>query len=162
MNTQNLLLRHLLVSDKQELWHYVSSPLVTRFLTWKYYTNQISYLDYFTSAQLKMSFPDEVLGIVNSANKLIGTIHFINRENKAVQFGFGIIPELWNQGIGTKVAELGLNYLDESQQWSVLPIWADVHQENKAAIKVLKKNNFSLVKKSIEFQRDRYSFINSK
>lgn len=156
MQQQKIFLRHINDTDEKEIWQYVSSPLVTRYLTWDYYTDIDTFTKYFFVAKHKTSFPDEVLAIVSDTGSVIGTVHFILRKDTAIQFGFGILPELWHRGIGMEVVRVSLAYLKKNKSWAVYPIWADVHQENSAAVTILKKNKFELVQRAVELQRDRY------
>ncbi|MBI2670367.1 GNAT family N-acetyltransferase, partial [Candidatus Woesearchaeota archaeon] len=154
--TGKIQIKHLKEEDFDGLWEYASDPDATRYLTWKAYNSKEEFMNYFNNALKKKSFPDEVLGIYLD-DKIIGSVHIIQRKRNNIQFGFGIIKRLWNKGICTKVVSYSLQYTLDKWPIKNPEIWADINVNNKAAKKVIEKNGFVLEKKEVEKNRDRYS-----
>lgn len=142
MTEPELTLRHLRPADYDAVYAYVSDPRVTRWLTWDAYSEPEKVARYMRQACSCTGSPDEVLGIVVNG-ELIGTIHLIVRDGTAVQFGFGIVPRCWGQGLGARAVQAALAYVPQSD-WS-LPVilWADTHRENNAARTILTRAGFA-------------------
>ena len=111
MKSVSLKIGHLRNSDFSELWKFVSSKNVTKYLTWRSYKKKSQLVDYLKKAKPKKGYPDEILGIYLN-NKLIGTIHLISRGNNKLQFGFGLIEDYWNKGYATRACLIALKYLN--------------------------------------------------
>jgi RimJ/RimL family protein N-acetyltransferase len=156
---KSIKIRSVEINDFAAIKEYITSADVAEYLTWQPYINEDLITEYFLKIRKANSFPNETL-VIEYDGRVIGTIHFIFREKKCTQFGFGILPVYWNKGIGDKVVKLSLEYFFKSE-WAKHShiIWADVHRLNKFAIKVLQNNGFSLSKKSIEHNRNRYLII---
>lgn len=153
--TAEITLRHLRQDDYTDIQKYICNPEVAKYLTWQVYTQEKDITDYFNKALTKITYPDEILGIEHQS-KIIGTVHLILRRNKFIQVGFGITPNLWNRGIGTKTLRVILDYI-QNTKWSKMAkeIWADVHKSNIYAVKIFKKQGFILQKTGPEPNRKR-------
>ena len=137
-----IVLRNLSESDFKDLKKFVSNSQVTKYLTWKPYFDDKKIREFLEKSIACVDFPNEYLAIIYKG-KLIGTIHLIDRYQGCVQFGFGIMPDLWGQGLGNVAVCMTLDYIKKTK-WSerVKEIWADTHKDNLIAKKILLKNNF--------------------
>lgn len=152
--------RNLLKSDFESLKAFVGDKRVTRYLTWESYTEDKKVINFLDKAGECTEFPNEYLAVIYK-QRLIGTVHLISRGNGYIQFGFGITPPYWGKGIGNEIVKKAINYIKTSS-WleNAVEIWADTHQENIHAKKILLKNKFSyngLI--SQESNRERYILV---
>lgn len=150
-----ITLRHLSTTDLEPIKAYVCDTNVSKYLTWAAYTNESDIAKYLTLASAKSSYPDEYLGAIWS-ERLIGTVHIISRGDGNAQTAFGLIPQLWNKGIGSGLAIELAEYIRRTE-WAVhtRSIWVDIHRDNVAAIKIAVKMGFHF-KSSVAPNRDRY------
>lgn len=152
-------LRHILPIDFNDMKSYVTNDQVTRFLTWDTYKNEEHVRGFLDKATGLNKFPNEFLGIIYK-NKMIGTVHMIERKNKIVQFGFGILPVCWGRGLGAEIVKNVISYL-KSGEWIkfVNLVVADIHKDNVHAIRVLEQCGFtkSIRQKVDSSERLRYS-----
>ena len=144
-------------SDLIDLTFFVSDPEVAKYLTWKAYTDSREIHNFFRKSMASRSFPD-IYFAIRKDGRLIGTIHFIERENGHVQFGLGIRPPYWGYGIGKEVVALCKEYLRTNWPVRISEIWADVHIMNQRAIKLFLHSGFLLQKKHIKDHYDRYVY----
>ena len=152
----DITLRHLNHDDYAAIRDYVCNPKVAKYLTWQVYTQGKEVESYFKKILVKVASPDEVLGI-EYKKKIVGSVHLILRQSKFIQMGFGIIPNLWHQGIGTETLRIILGYI-QNTDWSQISkeIWADIHKDNIYAAKTLQKNGFNLEVVGEELNRNRF------
>lgn len=155
---KDVTLRHITLADEPGIVTYITDPEATKYLTWNaYQKNDPAIHAYVERVSGKTSYPDESLAIIY-AGKTIGTIHVIARDERFIQFGFGISRQYWHRGIGTQAAAQAVAYLKRSSwQGKTTEIWADVHKDNRYAIRILEKLGFSLQQENIEQHRNRYT-----
>lgn len=139
IETDRLVLLRLRYEDAEEIFYsYASKPEVTKYLA--FYTHQSvqdarNFLHYVTGAW--DSGTEYAFGIrLKSDNKFIGSVGFIN-ENGKVQFGYGISPNYWNQGLTTEACKAVLELV--KKQRDVYRIWTFIDADNVASGKVLAK-----------------------
>lgn len=150
-------LRHATRGDATMLFRYVASSEVTRYLTWRPYTDRASVDEYVERICTKTAFPDETL-VIDVAGVPAGTVHIIARPERRTQFGFGLLPEYWGQGIGTAVAEATIAYIAASTWRSETDVLlGGVHVENIAAQRILAHCGFTLSQENIEPNRHLYA-----
>ena len=153
-----LKLRHLKLEDYKNLRKFVINKKVANYLTWEAYKEEVDVKKYFKKILKKNSYPDETLAI-DFNSKLIGTVHIISRGNKITQIGFGLLPGLWNKGLGLISLSLILTYIKEGE-WinNSEELWADVNKLNRYAIRLLLKSDFILTKLKLPLNRCRYIY----
>ena len=78
-------------------------------------------------------------------SELIGTVMYQPLSDKAI-IGYSIDEKYWNNGFATEVVAFIVNYLKE-KKFRQIDAW--VKKENKASIKVLEKNNFSVISQTL-------------
>lgn len=100
--TERLILRQLLIRDKNDMFEYSKNPEVTKYLLWKEHENAE-----FTAKYLKYLQPKYRRGecwewaIVNKAeNKMIGTVGFVSFDNEhnCAEVGYVISDKYWGNG----------------------------------------------------------------
>jgi len=153
-----ILLRNFKSEDISMVEEYVTCEKVTKFLTWKAYSNKDEILAYFRKALNLNKYPDEFLIILNN-NNAIGTGHIIFRGGEITQIGFGILAQFWNQGIGSLVLPAIIEHIKKSEFYKKSKIiCADISIDNIAATKIFTKNGFILYKQNFQPNRDRYIY----
>lgn len=156
-----IALGHIRPSDYRSMKSYVTDPKVSQFLTWKPYNDEKKIKDFFNTSTSLNEYPNEFLGIYFK-NKMIGTVHLIERENKMVQFGFGILPCFWGNDFGSMIVKQTILYLKKGLWFlRVKTIVADVHKKNIFSIRVLEENGFIKIDKNPKKLGDRMRYIYS-
>lgn len=141
-----LRLKHVAKDDFSQIKKYITHPMVSKYLSWQPYTASSKIDQYFAYALQSTHFPDEIFSIIFN-KKIIGTAHILNKGNNITQVGFGILPEFWNKGIGTEVAQKIIGRIENSP-WSPSSqyILIKVHKKNLFAKKIADKLAFTLEK----------------
>ena len=139
IETERLVLQRLRYEDAEEIFYsYASKPEVTKYLAFP--THQSvgdarNFVEYVTGAWDRGT--EYAFGIrLKGDNRLIGSIGFKNEKGK-VQFGYGLSPNYWNQGLTTEACQVVLKLLKE--QKDIHRIWTFIDAENVASGKVLLK-----------------------
>jgi RimJ/RimL family protein N-acetyltransferase len=153
----NLSYRHIQKEDVESVSNYVSDPRVSKYLTWKSYSDSHLISEYVSKSVSKISYPDEVLVVIYKKN-IIGTVHIIARQKKVAQFGFGIIPSFWGNGFGLNIITDMISYINRSE-WKKRcnVIWAHVHMDNIWVQKQL--ISFGFISERKEIEPNRYQFM---
>ncbi len=81
--------------------------------------------------------------ITNS--EMIGTVMYQPLSDKAI-IGYSIDEKYWNNGYATEIVAFIVNYLKE-KKFRQIDAWVKI--ENKASIRVLEKNNFSVISQTL-------------
>lgn len=152
-----LFIRPVKSADLDGLWKYCSSPEVTRFLTWDYYTSYEEFLQFFNSKMMVLSKLPNVFLSICYGNDVVGSIHIIERNKEIYQIGFGIIPALWRKGIGTRVMQLLLDYIRAHSPYQTYQLWGDIHKDNFPMKNLLLKFEFKFNSK-IPNAREHYTY----
>ncbi len=152
-------LKHITIKNIPAVSNYIVNPEVSKFLTWKPYTNEIDIQKYFDYAVKCLDFPDEIFCIIFE-DEIIGTAHLLYRPNESVQIGFGILPRFWNKGLGYKVAIEIIQYIRNSR-WSkeTKRIIAVIHKKNVFASRIFIKLDFCLEKENVKDNFDQYVLV---
>lgn len=105
-----------------------------------------------SSSQHKNWFEDRILRnsqepyfIFTKNNHDIGSVRFdlIEQNSKVFLTSIIINPEFYGLGFGSKVLSLAISQM--IQNFSKLDLTAEIHDENKASIKIFKRNHFKLI-----------------
>lgn len=151
-------LKHIQPADINYITSYVTDPKVTEFLTRDAYSN-IEDIEKFVNYSVSCkNYPNEFLGVWYN-DVCIGTVHILMENWKYIKIGFGIVPTYRHQGLGTKIVRSILQYIPSSSRKNVSQqVVAEVHKNNKAAIRILDKNDFSFLAISDSHDREKYLF----
>lgn len=138
----NLKLRPIKLKDVNDLYEYGSCKKTTQFLSWDYYKNinqAYSSLRYLMNRNLL------TLAIENKKLfKMIGTISIVKIINNSIYIGYVLNKKFHNQGIMTWVVKEFMKIL--IVKYPNFEIYAEVLNQNLESLKVLKNNNFKIVK----------------
>ncbi len=88
--------------------------------------------------------PAENLAILYKGS-VAGSVGLLLKEDvyrKSIEIGYFIGEAYWGKGVATKAVELLLGHI--SLHFMVVRIYAEVFEHNKASMRVLEKNGFSL------------------
>lgn len=143
-------------SDFESVWIYSSNQEVTKFLTWDCYTSKEKCKLFFEEQVLKHKTLPNVFLMIELNDKVIGTAHIIQRSAFCNQIGFGILPEYWNKGYGTKIIKLIEKYIVDNFESENCEIKADMHKNNVYMRKILKNAGYEFIG-NIENNRESYT-----
>jgi RimJ/RimL family protein N-acetyltransferase len=149
-------LRHATEEDYQGILKFATDKDVSKLLTWQPHAAESETKRYFAKILKADSYPDETL-IIEADGHFAGTIHCIARDDRHVQFGFGLLPQYWHRGIGTKAVDQALEYLAiTAWRQKMTELWADTHASNEHAIRILIRAGFQRLDAEISPSRQRY------
>ena len=77
--------------------------------------------------------------------RIAGNIGIVPKEDvyrMSVEIGYFIGEEFWGKGIATEATRLLVEYIE--QEFTIVRIYAEVFETNKASMRVLQKNGFYL------------------
>lgn len=86
-----------------------------------------------------------------ATGKIAGSIGVFLKDDvykKTLEVGYFIGEQYWGKGVATKAVELMLGYIPS--HFEVVKIYAEVFEHNKASMRVLEKNGFTLESKRIK------------
>ncbi|PEJ60684.1 hypothetical protein CN692_00920 [Bacillus sp. AFS002410] len=101
----------------------------------------------------------------NEDNQFIGTAAVIKDENNEFEIGYRLVEKEWGNGYGSEAASLIEKYCFGMRM--LKSIVATVEAKNSNSVKILEKNNFTLILESIDdengelvkyFRKDRHSY----
>jgi RimJ/RimL family protein N-acetyltransferase len=121
---------------------YITNKDVCKFLSWQPYSLGEDIKKYRIYAEVSRSYPDEIMAIYEK-EEFLGTLHILKKESGICQFGFGILPEFWNRGLGTAISKKIIEYIKGSE-WSTHfdILYSVIHDENKSAVNIAIKSGF--------------------
>jgi RimJ/RimL family protein N-acetyltransferase len=111
-----------------------------------------------SSSQHKIWFEDRILKnskepyfIFTKNNQDIGSVRFdlVQQNSKVFLTSIIINPEFYGLGFGSKVLSLAISQM--IQNFPKLDLTAEIHDENKASIKIFKRNHFKLINNDGKF-----------
>lgn len=114
IETQRLLLRQLMVKDKDDMYEYACKPLVTKYLLWHEHVDigyTEKYLRYLQTAYRRGEFFDWAITL-KSSGKMIGTCGFVefDKSNNCAEIGYVISDAYWNNGYATEAVQSIISY----------------------------------------------------
>ena len=145
LDTERLQLRPMMKSDVEDLREWLGSSQVYtywgRTANTKEQQPELIFQDPRPHVQRKPSL-DFHLGIVDKdTQKLIGDIWIFDVENQRMaKVGYRLSPKFWGRGIATEALSNIARLCFERTELQRL--WAEVHVENLASVKVLEKCGF--------------------
>ncbi|HFI0686600.1 TPA: GNAT family N-acetyltransferase [Streptococcus suis] len=154
------------IQDYQSVWEYATTPRVSKYLTWKAYTDQNKFDDFFYKNYIKkIEFPN-IFRTISINSEFAGTLHMFENEPGVMQIGFGILPIFWGSGNGYKILNKICSFIIENFK-DIAVIRADCHVNNSKIIHILEKKGFIKNKYlensriSYEIKVDKLKFLNS-
>lgn len=176
LETERLILRKILYSDKEAIYNYAKNPNVAEHLLWNAHQSTfdtIVFLNLIYDAYNKNEAAPWGIQLKDS-DYMVGTVGFVSwdKEKKEAEIGYALTEELWNKGIVTeavnKVLEFGFEIMKLDK------ILSQCNPENVGSFKVLEKTGFNfdgiieeklLVKGKYEdmkmFSLDRQNYLNN-
>ncbi|MCG1036918.1 GNAT family N-acetyltransferase [Polaribacter sargassicola] len=154
--TENLIVRKLVLEDLSGFHKMQRNMNVMKFVdgnvkTFKEHKKELkSLID-------KYNLPNNnfwIYAVVTKKDpKFIGTVALI-KESLENEIGYRFLEKYWNLGFGSEICKGLLLYC---KQINLKKIVAYVVDKNKASVKILEKNNFILVDKFINEDKDQES-----
>jgi ribosomal-protein-alanine N-acetyltransferase len=144
IETNRIILRKLLYSDKHDILAYAKNPEVSKYLLWDAHQSEIDTIEFLNiiySAYNKNNAAPWGIEL-KSSNKIIGTAGFIawNKKIHEAEIGYALSQEYWNQGIISEaineIVKFGFDILKLEK------ITARCKAQNIASYKVLEKSGF--------------------
>lgn len=161
INTDDILLRHIQMSDLQDMYEYAKDEDTGPRAGWPPHTN----IEITKEILTKMCSPEnteETFAIIyRPDNKMIGTIgithlnihqkdtnnlivkDYLNNNKQTYEIGLTISKTYWGKGIGTKVIKAMLRYIFEIKKADIAV--ALHYEENYASGKIQEKNNLKIL-----------------
>lgn len=160
-----ITLKHFTDTDIPMIRNYLTDPDVSKYLTWKPYSNDSEMNAYYTYARECTSFPDEIF-IIYTDTTMIGTAHIIidGEQHKTAKMGFGLLPEYWHKGLGANVLHTILEYITNSPEWSsaIERVQGSIHIDNTRAKKMALSCGFQFNSISSRPHYERFFYYLSK
>lgn len=114
LNTEHLILRRMLVSDKEDVFKYASRKDVTEYLTWEPHPDPEftkEYLEYLDSRYRAGLFYD--WGVVERREgHMIGTCGFtsFNYRSNSGEIGYVLHPDYWGHGLAVEACRRVMHF----------------------------------------------------
>ena len=154
IHTERLTIRAFSKTDAQDLYEYLSDPLIYRYEPGEpihqeqaqNYARDMANKDHFWAVELK------------SEKKVIGQLYFSQQEPEHLrtwEFGYRISPKYQKQGYGSEAAQALIDY--GFQELHIHRVVAYCHPDNVASWKLLEKIGFrreGLLRKNVYFRKD--------
>lgn len=145
LETERLILRKILYSDKDGIYDYAKNPNVAKFLLWDAHRSEfetIEFLNLIYSAYNKNDAAPWGIQLKDD-NKIIGTVGFVSwdKENKECEIGFALAEEFWNKGIVTEAVNEVLRF--GFDQMKLERIISQCSPENIGSSRVLEKSGLN-------------------
>lgn len=136
IRTERLLLRAVRADDYKDMYEYMSTEKMSRYVTWKRHENENV-----TKELCEMwvnQYTDERYNWVITLNgKAVGNIDVIKIYGTTAYMGWQISPEHWNKGMVTEAAQAVFDFL--FSQIGIEAIEASYIKENIASGRVMQK-----------------------
>jgi Acetyltransferases, including N-acetylases of ribosomal proteins len=171
IETDNLQLRKLSLSDSKDIFEFTSNPITTEYLTWYPHQDVNTTKEFIVSVIKKYeeNLPSQWAIVKKEVNKVVGITGFItvSYEHLKGEVAFVLSPEVWGQGIMKEallqVYDFGFNILN------LVRIEAKADTENNQSAKALIKSGMKyegtlrnyLIIKNKQRSFNFYSILNS-
>jgi RimJ/RimL family protein N-acetyltransferase len=145
LETERLILRKLLYSDKDDIFSYAKNPEVAKHVLWDAHQNEfdtLGFLNIIYEAYNKNKAAPWGIQHKNE-DKIIGTTGFVHWDpnKREAEIGYALSQDYWNRGIiseaVTEVIRFGLEQMD------LVKITSSCKPENIGSFKVLEKCGFN-------------------
>jgi RimJ/RimL family protein N-acetyltransferase len=129
---------------KKRFLKLVNDPLVLKYITSYKKPYLPEHFDNFIKRIYSHKKPVEFTFAIIFRKRFVGIIEIFNIKKKKSEIGFWIGSGYHNKGIGTKAIRFIKEY---ASSLNLSELYADIMENNKAAVKILKRNGFSKYKK---------------
>ncbi len=145
LETERLILRKLLYSDKNDIFSYAQNPKVAQHVLWDAHQSNFDTLEFLNivyEAYNKNNAAPWGIQLKNE-DKIIGTSGFVSwdKEKKEAEIGFALAEEYWNKGIITEANIEIIKFGFEKMKLN--KIVSRCKPENIGSYKVLEKCGFT-------------------
>jgi [ribosomal protein S5]-alanine N-acetyltransferase len=142
LETAEIYLRNLLMSDVERWYSYLSVPEVVEHTSWNLSSKQdlVRLVESYNSddpeSQIRFAIIDK------SDGDLVGTIgfHSVSEGSRSAEIAYDVHPEYWGRGIATQACQLVIEWGFKYRR--LTRIQACILQSNKGSEKVLNKCGF--------------------
>ena len=137
--TTQLVLRRPRMSDADDIFdNYAADPEVTRYVTWRPYTDRSEVAPFLQSRLARWDSGEEHSWVIKrpQEDRIIGMIGCRVREH-AADIGYVMSRNYWNRGYTTEAAKAIVDWASNLK--FVYRVWAVCDVENKASSRVLEK-----------------------
>ena len=142
MQLENVTLRPLLLSDRQDLARLINNKKI-----WDHLRDYIPYPYSETDAEffINLSIADDPVQTfaIENNGRLAGVISILIQKDvyrKSAEIGYWIGEPFWGMGIATKAVRLITDY--GFCQLNLVRVYAGIFEFNRASMRVLEKNGF--------------------
>lgn len=145
LETDRLLLRKLVYSDKSNIFEYAQNPNVAKYVLWDEHQSELdslAFLNIVYEAYNKNEAAPWGISLKN-LNKIIGTAGFVkwDKNNNTAEIGYALSENYWGQGIIPEAIQEIIKFGFEKMNLD--KISAECHSNNLGSIKVLEKGQFN-------------------
>lgn len=141
IETQRLILRHIVEADAEDIYEYCKNPEVGPRAGWAPHTSIENTRE--LMAQVFIGQP-HVFGIIDSDNRMVGSIGFLpdphRPETNSLMLGYALAQECWGKGYMTEAARAVVTYGFDTVGASLLT--SNTYDFNVASQKVLEHCGF--------------------
>jgi len=144
LETENLVLRKVEISDAPNMFSYFSNDEVTKYYDLDSFTVEKEATDLIERFLTRYEDKKQIRWAITlkESNQLIGTcgFHAIEAEHSKVEIGYELHPSFWGQGIMTEVIAAVISYGFNEMELNRIEAFYD--PQNISSSKVLEKNGF--------------------
>ena len=145
LETERLILRKLLYSDKSDIFKYARNPEVTKYILWYPHQTEMDTLEFLNIVyeEYRKNRPASWGIETKETNKIIDTAGFVNwdEKNHKAEIGYVLSQDFWNNGLASEavkeILKFGFENLDLNR------IEARCNKSNVASSKLLEKLGFT-------------------
>ena len=137
--TTQLVLRQPRLSDADDIFdNYAADPEVTRYVTWRPYTDRSEVAPFLQSRLARWDSGKEYSWVImrSQDDRVIGMIGCRVREH-AADIGYVLSRDYWNRGYTTEAAKTVVDWASNLE--FIYRVWAVCDLENEASARVLEK-----------------------
>ena len=118
LETDRLLLRRLLVRDRDDMFEYAHKSEITKYLLWQEHPDPsytARYLKYLQGCYRRGEYYDWAV-VLKSQDKMIGTCGFVefDNDNNSAEIGYVISDKFHSQGYATEAVRRAISFGFES------------------------------------------------
>jgi ribosomal-protein-alanine N-acetyltransferase len=144
LETERLILRKLLYSDKKSIFSYAKNPIVAKHVLWNEHKSEFDTLEFlnivYEAYNNNRAAPWGIQ--LKDSDGIIGTAGFVSfdEDKKKAEIGFVLSSEYWNQGLITEAVKRIIRFGFETMELKL--IHSRCKPENSASCRVMEKCGF--------------------
>ncbi len=147
LHTERLLLRHLSLTDRDDIFLLRSNDSVNQFIVRNRPTEIAHAVEFINKILLQTDQQQRYYWVItsNATGEFMGTICLWNfsASGDEAEMGYELMPRFQNQRYMNEAMQAVINYAFNTIKLKAME--AFTHKDNVASINLLKKNNFHLV-----------------